>query len=88
MKTGAFWELGGVSDEQLRSGLVTLLASGSRTEARLIAHIAEVEERRLHSKDGCSSIVSRTQGSIGRASAVRDPERDEIVRTRAALKLN
>ncbi|HEY1537095.1 MAG TPA: hypothetical protein VGF76_23910, partial [Polyangiaceae bacterium] len=56
MKTGAFWELGSVSDQQLRSGLVTLLASGGRTEARIVAHIAEVEERRLHSKDSCSSL--------------------------------
>jgi 5-methylcytosine-specific restriction endonuclease McrA len=56
MKTGDFWELGGISDQQLRSGLAALLASGSRTEARIIAHIAEVEERRLHSKDGCSSL--------------------------------
>jgi hypothetical protein len=52
MKTGVFWEFGGVSDQQLRSGLAALLASGCRTEARIIAHIAEVEERRLHSKDG------------------------------------
>jgi 5-methylcytosine-specific restriction endonuclease McrA len=65
MKTGVFWELGGVSDEQLRSGLAALLASGGRTEARLIAHIAEVEERRLHSKDGCSSLFEYCVKRLG-----------------------
>jgi hypothetical protein len=65
MKTGAFWELGGVSDQQLRSGLAALLASGYRTEARIIAHIAEVEERRLHSKDGCSSLFEYCVKRLG-----------------------
>jgi 5-methylcytosine-specific restriction endonuclease McrA len=65
MKTGAFWELGGVSDEQLRSGLAALLASGSRTEARIVAHIAEVEERRLHSKDGSASLFEYCVKQLG-----------------------
>src|SRR5450432_2682272 len=65
MKTGAFWELGGVSDEQLRSELASLLAGGSRTEARIVAHIAEVEERRLHSKDGCSSLFEYCVKALG-----------------------
>jgi hypothetical protein len=65
MKTGAFWELGGVSDEQLRSGLAALLASGYRTEARIVAHIAEVEERRLHSKHGSSSLFEYCVKQLG-----------------------
>jgi 5-methylcytosine-specific restriction endonuclease McrA len=65
MKTGAFWELAGISDQQLRSGLAALLASGCRTEARIIAHIAEVEERRLHSKDGCSSLFEYCVKRLG-----------------------
>ncbi len=65
MKIGAFWELGGVSDEQLRSGLATLLASGYRTEARIVAHIAEVEERRLHSKEGSSSLFEYCVKQLG-----------------------
>jgi hypothetical protein len=55
METGVFWDLECVSDTQLRSGLTSLLASGYRTEARIIAHIAEVEERKLHAKDGSPS---------------------------------
>src|ERR1700709_664407 len=65
MNTGAFWELGVVSDQQLRSGLAALLASGYRTEARIVAHIAEVEERRLHSKDGCSSLFEYCVKKLG-----------------------
>jgi 5-methylcytosine-specific restriction endonuclease McrA len=65
MKTGAFWELGNVSDQQLRSGLASLLASGHRTEARIVAHIAEVEERRLHSKDGCASLFEYCVRQLG-----------------------
>src|SRR5882724_5528908 len=65
MKTGAFWELGGLSDEQLRSGLAALLASGYRTEARIVAHIAEVEERRLHSKDGSCSLFEYCVKRLG-----------------------
>jgi 5-methylcytosine-specific restriction endonuclease McrA len=56
METGVFWDLGRVSDAQLRSGLSSLLASGYRTEARIIAHIAEVDERKLHAKDGSPSL--------------------------------
>ena len=65
MKTGVFWELGGISDEQLRSGLAALLASGYRTEARIVAHIAEVEERRLHLKDGSSSLFEYCVKALG-----------------------
>src|SRR5450432_2928937 len=65
MKTGIFWELEGVSDQQLRSGLATLLASHSRTEARVIAHISEVEERKLHAKDGSSSLFEYCVKKLG-----------------------
>src|SRR4051794_846249 len=58
MKNGYFWELGHISDDQLRRGLTGLLASGYRTEARIVAHIAEIEERKLHLKDGAESLFS------------------------------
>ena len=64
-ENGAFWELGGVSDQQLRSGLAALLAGGCRTEARVVAHIAEVEERRLHSKDGSPSLFEYCVKTLG-----------------------
>jgi hypothetical protein len=56
MNDGAFWELGGVADRDLETELGRLLASSSRTEARIIAHLAAVEERRLHLEAGSSSL--------------------------------
>src|SRR6266705_1979067 len=56
MHSGAFWELGDVTDRDLQAELSRLLASGSRTEARIIAHLAAVEERRLHLEAGNSSL--------------------------------
>ena len=58
MGTGVFWELGSVSDDGLRSQLTCLLASGYRTEARIIAHLAEVDERKLYLKDGSESLFA------------------------------
>ncbi|HWZ91238.1 MAG TPA: hypothetical protein VNW92_20395 [Polyangiaceae bacterium] len=56
MESGAFWELSRVADRDLEAELGRLLASGSRTEARIIAHLAAVEERRLHLEAGSSSL--------------------------------
>ena len=56
MKSRGFWHLEAVSDTRLRSGLSDLLAAGYRTEARIIAHLAEVEQRKLHLKDGSESL--------------------------------
>jgi hypothetical protein len=56
MDSGAFWELGDVADRDLQAELARLLANGSRTEARIIAHLAAVEERRLHLEAGSSSL--------------------------------
>ncbi|HWZ90975.1 MAG TPA: hypothetical protein VNW92_19070, partial [Polyangiaceae bacterium] len=56
MHSGAFWELGDVADSDVQEELTRLLASGSRTEARIIAHLAAVEERRLHLVAGSSSL--------------------------------
>src|SRR5450631_3416751 len=65
METGAFWDLRRVSNSQLRSQLGSLLASGYRTEARIIAHIAEVEERKLHLKEGSSSLFEYCVKQLG-----------------------
>jgi hypothetical protein len=40
--------LGKVSDGELQHELKELLRAGARTEARIVAHLAEVEARRLH----------------------------------------
>lgn len=58
MESGGFWHLGGVSDTQLRNGLSELLAAGYRTEARIIAHLAEVERRKLHLSEGSESLFA------------------------------
>jgi hypothetical protein len=65
METGVFWDLGSISDAQLRSGLTSLLANGYRTEARIIAHIAEVEERKIHAKDGSPSMFAYCVKRLG-----------------------
>ena len=56
MSHGEFWELGHVGDRELQHELARLLANGSRTEARILAHLAAVEERRLHLEAGSSSL--------------------------------
>jgi hypothetical protein len=54
MKARGFWSLGEVSDEQLERRLLDLLAAGGRTDARIVAHLAEVDARRLHLLGGRS----------------------------------
>ena len=65
MEIRGFWRLEGVSDLGLQEELVQLLASGSRTEARIIAHIAEVERRRLFLKEGFSDLYKYCQQRLG-----------------------
>ena len=69
MKTGVFWDLGNVSDDGLRTQLTTLLASGYRTEARIIAHLAEVDERRLYLKDASESLFAYCTLRLGLSSS-------------------
>ena len=56
MESTAFWQLSEIPDALLRSSLADLLTAGYRTEARIIAHLAEVEQRKLHLKDGSESL--------------------------------
>ena len=56
MENRGFWHLEEVSDTRLRSALSELLATGYRTEARIIAHLAEIEQRKLHLRDGSESL--------------------------------
>ena len=43
MRARGFWTLGDVSDGDLQGQLKELLRAGSHTEARIVAHLAEVE---------------------------------------------
>src|SRR5471032_1203928 len=65
MDSGVFWELGGVADGELQVELARLLANGSRTEARILAHLAAVEERRLHLEAGSSSLFDYCCARLG-----------------------
>lgn len=65
METGEFWHLGEISDEGLRRGLSELCASGCRIEARVVAHLAEVERRRLYLRDGFSSLYKYCLVQLG-----------------------
>ena len=69
METGVFWELRSMSDDTLRSQLTLLLASGYRTEARIIAHLAEVDERKLYLKDGSESLFAYCTLRLGLSSS-------------------
>jgi hypothetical protein len=51
-----FWQLEALSNEQVLSGLQRTLLSGQRLTAELVAHLAEVEDRRLHLDAACSSM--------------------------------
>jgi hypothetical protein len=65
MGARGFWDLGLVSDDQLRQNLATLLTNGYRTEARIVAHLAELEERKLHTKDANESLFAHCTGRLG-----------------------
>jgi hypothetical protein len=44
-----------LSDRELEASLRALLGSGARLEARIVAHLAEVEARRIHLLAGRSA---------------------------------
>ena len=48
MQARGFWTLGNVGDDELELRLRRLLQTHGCTEARIVAHLAEVDARRLH----------------------------------------
>jgi hypothetical protein len=58
METVMRWELKSVSDEKLLADLSTLVSEQQRRDAELIAHIAEVNRRRLFLDLGYSSMFA------------------------------
>jgi len=53
---GMFHRLRALSDDALLQGLSALLAQSRRLEWELVAHIGEVEERRLYAREACDSM--------------------------------
>ncbi|HXK17090.1 MAG TPA: HNH endonuclease signature motif containing protein [Polyangiaceae bacterium] len=47
MQARGFWTLNNVTDAELEAGLSDLLRAGAKTEARVVAHLAEMDARRL-----------------------------------------
>src|SRR3954468_19767238 len=65
MNEGKFWYLEAVSDAVLQEGLKALLTKGARTEARIVAHLAEVDARKLHLAMGASSLFDYCLSRLG-----------------------
>jgi hypothetical protein len=65
MNQGKFWCLEAVSDAVLQEGLKELLTKGARTEARIVAHLAEVDARKLHLAMGASSLFDYCLSRLG-----------------------
>ena len=61
----AFWKLEPLSDAQLLESLSSVLRTQHRTLAALVAHLAEVEERRLHLEAAYSSMFAHCVGRLG-----------------------
>ena len=55
----------GLSDSELQVGLRELLVVGARTEARIVAHLAEVDARKLHLTLGASSLLDYCLNRLG-----------------------
>lgn len=56
MNTGESWVLEHVTDSELLSGLTSIVCNERRATARVVAHLAEIERRRLHLQCGYSSL--------------------------------
>lgn len=64
MHQRGFWQLDGLSDERLVTGLRELLATEGPMEARIVAHLAELDARRLHLRNA-PSLFQYCQKTLG-----------------------
>src|SRR5688572_29040632 len=60
-----FWDLDGRSDRELLEGLRARIGNGRQLMAEVLAHLAEVEERRLHLQAGYSSMFAYCVSRLG-----------------------
>jgi hypothetical protein len=65
MSTDAFWKLDHCSSEQLLAGLDSIIRSCRQRTAELIAHLGEVEARRLHLEAACGSMFDYCVKRLG-----------------------
>jgi hypothetical protein len=65
MTIGESWVLKHVADDDLLRGIVGLVSNERRALAAMLAHLAEVEDRRLHLKIGCSSLFDYCLRRLG-----------------------
>jgi hypothetical protein len=60
-----FWKLEHLSDAQLLQSLATVVHTQRRTLAQLVAHLGEVEDRRLHLEAAYNSMFAYCVGRLG-----------------------
>jgi hypothetical protein len=60
-----FWNLGAQSDRQLLEGLRARVGNGRQLMAEVLAHLGEVEERRLHLLAGYGSMFAYCVSRLG-----------------------
>jgi hypothetical protein len=65
MHNRGFWELDHVEDEALEQSLLELVRCKGASDARILAHLAEVEERRLHLLAAFPSMYAYCMGQLG-----------------------
>jgi hypothetical protein len=65
MQGSLFWRLESLSDGALLDGLNRVVGSGRMALAELLAHLCEVEERRLHLDAGYSSMFAYCVARLG-----------------------
>src|SRR5262245_39806484 len=61
----AFWKLDRLSNQRLLEGLARTLRGQRHTLAELVAHLGEVEERRLHLEAACGSLFAYCVQRLG-----------------------
>ena len=60
-----FWKLSHLDNDDLESGLESLIKSEREATARVVAHLAEVLERRLHLRQAYSSMTAYCRAKLG-----------------------
>jgi len=64
MNERGFWELDQLNDAELERELGNLVTHGREVDARVVAHLAEVEARQLHLKRGAASLFAYCQKQL------------------------